>query len=74
MDTISLPSARTLHGSRDTSVLLRSGLNMIQQALTIYSEDLRLIFANRRFGTMFDLPDRFSQTGATFGETLAFLA
>jgi len=74
MDTYTLPSAHALHGSRDTSVLLRSGLNMIQQALTIYSEDLRLIFANRRFGAMFDLPDRFSQPGATFGETLEFLA
>lgn len=73
MDTITLPSAHALHGSRDTSVLLRSGLNMIQQALTIYSEDLRLIFANRRFGFMFDLPDRFSQPGATFEETLEFL-
>ena len=62
-----------LHRSQDTSVLLRSGLNMIQQALTIYSDDLRLIVANQRFRAMFDLPPHLCEPGALFSDTIKYL-
>ncbi|MEM8979047.1 MAG: PAS-domain containing protein [Pseudomonadota bacterium] len=64
----------TLHRSRDTSVLLRAGLNLIQQALSIYSDDLTLIAANRQFKTMFGLPDWLVEPGAKFSDTLTYLA
>jgi hypothetical protein len=34
------------------------GLNLIQQALSIYDADLRLAVSNRPFQTMFGLPER----------------
>ena len=68
-----MQSPEILHRSRDTSVLLRSGLNMIQQALSIYSEDLRLIVANQRFRAMFGLPPHLCEPGAAFSDTIRFL-
>lgn len=69
-----MQTSHSLFRAGATSVLLRSGLNMIQQALTIYSEDLRLILSNRRFGAMFELPDQLTEPGASFEETMRFLA
>jgi len=69
-----MKSPDILHRTRDTAVLLRSGLNLIQQALSIYSVDLKLIFANRQFKSMFDLPEHLVEAGADFGETLTYLA
>lgn len=53
---------------------MRSGLNLIGQALTIYDQDLILAVANRRFRTMFDLPDHLAEAGATFEHTIRYLA
>lgn len=66
--------ADTYHRSQDTTVLLRSGLNLIQQALSIYNSDLKLVFANKRFEAMFGLPAELIQPGAEFGETIRYLA
>ncbi|MDP2581073.1 PAS-domain containing protein [Shimia thalassica] len=51
-----------------------AGLNLIQQALTIYDSDLKLVLANKRFHDMFKLPREFNVPGADFGETIKFLA
>lgn len=69
-----MQTADSFHRSRDTSVVLRSGLNLIQQALSIYSDDLKLIFANQRFRAMFGLPLHLCQPGATFPDTIEYLA
>ncbi|WP_341367327.1 PAS-domain containing protein [Yoonia sp. BS5-3] len=66
--------ADTLHRSRATSVMLKSGLNLIQQGLSIYGDDLKLIFANRQFGAMFALPASLCEPGADFAETIWHLA
>lgn len=68
------PSPEVLHRSRDTSAVIRSGLNLIKQAISIYSEDLRLIIGNRQFKAMFDLPDHLVEPGASFSETIRYLA
>lgn len=52
----------------------RAGLNLIQQALTIYDRDLRLVVSNRRFQEMFDLPEALARPGAGFAETIRHLA
>ncbi len=52
----------------------RAGLNLIQQALSIYDRELRLVVSNRRFQEMFDLPDRLVRPGAGFAETIRYLA
>ncbi|PKP85065.1 MAG: hybrid sensor histidine kinase/response regulator [Alphaproteobacteria bacterium HGW-Alphaproteobacteria-2] len=54
--------------------LTRAGLNLIQQALTIYDADLRLAVWNIRFQEMFDLPDRLVTPGAAFEDTIRYLA
>ncbi|WP_071796952.1 PAS-domain containing protein [Natronohydrobacter thiooxidans] len=53
--------------------LMGAGLNMIQQALSIFDSDLRLSVSNRRYQTMFDLPDALAQPGAAFEDTIRYL-
>lgn len=60
--------------SRKISEVTRSGLNLIKQAISIYDQDLTLLVANRRFKNMFTLPDHLSEIGASFPETIRFLA
>lgn len=57
-----------------TDALTQAGLNLIQQALTIYDSGLRLAVCNRRFAEMFDLPDTLTTQGAGFEETIRHLA
>lgn len=54
--------------------MMHAGLNLIQQALSIYDADLRLAVANSRFQEMFGLPDALVRPGARFGDTIRHLA
>jgi len=56
-----------------TDHLTRAGLNLIQQALTIYDADLRLAVCNRPFQTMFGLPEGLVTPGARFEDTIRHL-
>ncbi|WP_298567514.1 PAS-domain containing protein [uncultured Aliiroseovarius sp.] len=58
----------------ETSALTQAGLNLIQQALSIYDRKLRLAVGNRQFQDMFDLPDHLATPGAEFSDTIRFLA
>lgn len=51
-----------------------AGLNLIQQALSIYDMNLRLLLCNQRFRDMFTLPEALVQPGARFDETIRHLA
>ncbi|WP_068302551.1 PAS-domain containing protein [Pararhodobacter sp. CCB-MM2] len=53
--------------------LTRAGLNLIQQALSIFDSDLRLAVCNPRYQQMFGLPDALVEPGASFEETIRFL-
>ncbi|MEZ5750816.1 MAG: PAS-domain containing protein [Paracoccaceae bacterium] len=53
--------------------LTRAGLNMIQQALSIFDSDLRLAVCNNRYQEMFGLPDAYVTPGARFEDTIRFL-
>ncbi|WP_149140042.1 PAS-domain containing protein [Gemmobacter caeruleus] len=53
--------------------MMRAGLNLIQQALSIYDRDLRLVVWNRRFQEMFALPEHLVTPGAGFEETIQYL-
>jgi signal transduction histidine kinase len=57
-----------------TAHMTRAGLNLIQQALTIYDRDLKLAVCNRPFQTMFDLPESLVTPGASFRDTIRYLA
>jgi signal transduction histidine kinase/CheY-like chemotaxis protein len=50
--------------------LMRAGLNLIQQALSIFDNDLRLAVWNRRFQEMFDLPADLTRPGASFEDII----
>jgi len=58
----------------DHDAMTMAGLNLIQQALTIYDRDLRLAVCNRRFQEMFALPDALVTPGADFADTIRYLA
>lgn len=53
--------------------LTQSGLNLIQQALSIYDRNLKLAVSNSRFREMFNLPEYLTIPGADFAETLRVL-
>ena len=59
---------------RTTESMTRAGLNLIQQALTIYDQRLCLVLCNRRFQEMFDLPNHLTTVGASFADTIHHLA
>ena len=60
--------------SDDTRIkLMAAGLNMIQQALSIFDRDLRLAVCNQRYQEMFELPDTLVQAGVSFEDTIAYL-
>ncbi|MBS0125077.1 hybrid sensor histidine kinase/response regulator [Thetidibacter halocola] len=58
--------------SRDP--LITAGLNLIQQALSIFDSDLRLVLVNRPMQRMFDLPDPLVTPGAPFEAIIRHLA
>ena len=53
--------------------LTRSGLNLIQQAISIFDADLRLAVCNRAYQAMFALPDALTLPGASFADTVSHL-
>lgn len=53
--------------------LTRAGLNLIQQALSIFDSDLRLAVCNQRYQEIFGLPDALVTPGASFEDTIRFL-
>ncbi|MFK7941107.1 MAG: PAS-domain containing protein [Roseovarius sp.] len=57
-----------------THEMTSAGLNLIQQALTIYDRHLRLVVCNQRFQEMFDLPTHLVTPGADFADTIRYLA
>lgn len=59
------------HDSR--AELTQSGLNLIQQAISIFDADLRLAVSNRAYQQMFDLPDALTAPGTSFEATIAYL-
>lgn len=55
---------------RRVAEMTTAGLNLIDQALSIYDRDLKLVVANQRFQNMFSLPNELVTTGASFEDTI----
>ncbi len=53
--------------------LTKTGLNLIQQALSIFDSELNLAVCNQRYQDMFDLPDALVKPGVSFEETIRLL-
>jgi len=56
-----------------TDKLTLAGLNLIQQALSIFDRDLKLAVCNQRYQEMFSLPDWLVTPGAGFEDTIRYL-
>ncbi len=56
-----------------TDAMTIAGLNLIQQGLSIYDDDLRLVHCNRKFAEMFDLPAHVTTPGAPFEDAIRWL-
>jgi PAS domain S-box-containing protein len=58
----------------ENQALVESGLNLIQQGLTIFNADMELVLWNRRFINLLELPEEIVYHGATYSEINLFLA
>ncbi len=54
--------------------MITAGLNFIQQAMSIFDSDLRLVLINRPMQHMFNLPNSLVQPGVSFETVIQFLA
>ena len=61
------------HSQAERTRMTDAGLNLIQQALSIYDADLKLVVCNRPLRDMLDLPEYLCRPGASFEETIRFL-
>lgn len=53
---------------------INQGLDLIQQGLSIFDADMRLVKCNRSFVAMYNLPDELATPGATFEAINLYLA
>lgn len=65
---------RTKALSIDDSELIDAGLNLIQQGISIFNDEMKLVSFNRRFSEMFELPSDFLHLGISFYDINIYLA
>ena len=61
-------------GHSDGARVLQETLNYLEPGITIFDARLQLIFANRRFLELRDIPDELGRVGTTFVEQVRFRA
>jgi Na+/proline symporter/signal transduction histidine kinase/CheY-like chemotaxis protein len=64
-------ATEALQHNRD---LLQTALDQMEQGITVFDKDFRLVLWNRRFRTLFDLPDDMGQVGVSMSRVLGVLA
>ncbi|HET7409591.1 MAG TPA: PAS-domain containing protein, partial [Paracoccaceae bacterium] len=64
-------ATEALQQNRD---LLQTALDQMEEGVTVYDRDFRLICWNRQFRALFDLPDEMGQVGVSLHHVLRFLA
>lgn len=64
-------ATEALQQNRD---LLQIALDQMEQAITVFDRDLRLICWNRQYRALFDLPDELAEVGVSLDRILGFLA
>ncbi|WP_323784451.1 PAS-domain containing protein [Thalassovita sp.] len=62
------------HIPQDIAAMTMAGLNLIEQGLSIYDRDLKLVVCNRPFREMFELTGHLVEPGADFRKTIRYLA
>ena len=56
------------------TALIQSSLDVLDQGITIFDADLKLVFANRKFLELRDLPPHLGKVGTRFEEQIRFRA
>jgi Na+/proline symporter/signal transduction histidine kinase/CheY-like chemotaxis protein len=64
-------ASEALQQNRD---LLQTALDQMEEGITVFDKDLRLICWNRQYRTLFGLPDQMGQVGVSIDEFLHDLA
>lgn len=64
-------ATEALQHNRD---LLQIALDQMEQGITVFDQDLRLICWNRQYRALFELPDEMGQVGVSLDQILRFLA
>ncbi|MDH4986152.1 PAS domain-containing hybrid sensor histidine kinase/response regulator [Aminobacter anthyllidis] len=63
-------ATEALQHNRD---LLQIALDQMEQGITVFDQDFRLICWNRQYRSLFDLPDDMGQVGVSIDRILAYL-
>lgn len=63
-------ASEALQQNRD---LLQTALDQMEQGITVFDRDYRLICWNRRYRALFELPDEMGQVGVSLDQILAHL-
>ncbi|SUU91459.1 Non-motile and phage-resistance protein [Aminobacter aminovorans] len=63
-------ATEALQHNRD---LLQIALDQMEQGITVFDQDFRLICWNRQYRSLFDLPDEMGQVGVSIDRVLAYL-
>ncbi|WP_439501033.1 PAS domain-containing hybrid sensor histidine kinase/response regulator [Aminobacter ciceronei] len=63
-------ATEALQHNRD---LLQIALDQMEQGITVFDQDFRLICWNRQYRSLFDLPDEMGQVGVSIDRILAYL-
>jgi len=53
---------------------IQGGLNLIEQGISIYDQELKLVVSNTRFREIYDIPEHLIKHGSTFEELVRYLA
>lgn len=69
-----LPTSDLTRRSPGEDDQINQGLDLIQQGLSIFDADMRLVKCNRSFVSMYKLPDELTTRGATFEAINLYLA
>lgn len=64
-------ASEALQQNRD---LLQTALDQMEEGITVFDKDLRLICWNRKYRTLFGLPDQLGQVGVSMAEFLSDLS
>ena len=63
-------ASEALQHNRD---LLQIALDQMEQGITVFDRDFRLICWNRQYRALFDLPDEMGQVGVSLGQVISHL-
>ena len=57
-----------------SDALLLAGMNLIQQAISVFDQDMKLVVFNQPMTKMFNLPPEITRTGTSFADVIRTLA